>query len=80
MPNKTRLTDERKVFEEWFRKEHGWYEEPLSLQTGEWNAYRAATRAALERAAVIVENADTPDGWSNSHIAIAIRNLITKGE
>jgi hypothetical protein len=49
MPNETRLTDERKAFEEWFRKEHGWYEEPLALNTGEWNAYRAATRAALEQ-------------------------------
>jgi hypothetical protein len=49
MPNETRLTDERKAFEEWFRKEHGWYEESLALNTGEWNAYRAATRAALEQ-------------------------------
>lgn len=41
---------EREQFEAWFRKEHGWYEEPLALSTGEFNAWQASRNAALEDA------------------------------
>lgn len=34
--------DERAAFRKWFKKRHGWYEEPLSLLTGEWDAWQAA--------------------------------------
>jgi hypothetical protein len=36
---------------------------------------QASRRAALEEAACIVDIAVTPDGWSNNHIAEAIRAL-----
>jgi hypothetical protein len=40
---------EREAFEVWFRKEKGWFELPLSLDTGEWDAWQArAILAASE--------------------------------
>jgi hypothetical protein len=40
---------EREAFEAWFRKEKGWFELPLSLDTCEWDAWQA--RASLDASA-----------------------------
>lgn len=43
--------EQRERFEAWFRQQHGWWETPLSLDTGEWEAWQAAESAAIERCA-----------------------------
>lgn len=39
---------------------------------------RAVAMAVAEDCAGVVDSADTPDGWSNSHISDAIRSRYSK--
>jgi hypothetical protein len=61
--NKAR--SEREAFEAWFRKEKGWFELPLSLDTGEWDAWQA--RASLDANAGQAE----PTEWSRTRSNLA---------
>jgi hypothetical protein len=66
--------DEREAFEAWFRKEKGWFELPLSLDTGEWDAWQA--RASLDASADQAE----PTEWSRtrSHLATTMAAFGTR--
>jgi hypothetical protein len=43
-------------------------------------AFRAGQAEMREKAADVVDNEDTPDGWSNNHIAEKVRAIPLEGE
>lgn len=54
--------EQRERFETWFRQQHGWWEAPLSLDTGEWDAWKAAESAAIERCAELIDGMNDSAG------------------